>query len=232
MRLLHIDSSILGAESVSRQMTAAIVGQILKTGIRIDVTYRDLVTTPPPHMTLASLPGAHPLSAKAAPLDSAAQSVRDESQRLLDEFLAADTIVLGAPMYNFTIPTQLKSWLDIIIVPGKTFRFTETGPRGLVGDKRVIVAVARGGYYGPNTSAEHAESYLRHVLGFIGIDDPVFIIAEGLATGQEGKAKAVASALEAVKQLTVSPTCITYEPRKFLAKAFLDQPDSEALVSS
>jgi FMN-dependent NADH-azoreductase len=85
------DSSILGPESVSRQLTAAIVGQLLKTVAPIDVTYHDLVTTPPPHMTLASLPGAHPLSVKAAFLDSAAQSVRDESQRLLDEFLAADT---------------------------------------------------------------------------------------------------------------------------------------------
>jgi FMN-dependent NADH-azoreductase len=218
---------------VSRKLTAAIIGQLLKTGIRIDVTYRDLVTTPPPHMTLASLPGAHPLSATAAPLDSAAQSVRDESQRLLDEFLASDAIVLGVPMYNFTIPTQLKSWLDMIIVPGKTFRFTETGPQGLVGDKRFIVAVARGGHYGLNTSAEHAESYLRHVLGFIGVNDPMFIIAEGLATGQEAKAKAVASALEAVEKLSASWTRLSRTNRgSSWQKNFLHQPDSEAVVSS
>jgi FMN-dependent NADH-azoreductase len=235
MRLLHIDSSILGTESVSRQLTAAIVGQLLKTGARIDVTYLDLVTTPPPHMTLASLPGAHPLSAKAAPLDSAAQSVRDQSQHLLDEFLAADTVVLGVPMYNFSIPTQLKSWLDIIIVPGKTFRFTEAGPQGLVGDKRVIVAVARGGYYGPHTSAvsaEHAESYMRHVLGFIGVNDPEFIIAEGLATGQGDKTKALESALEAVKQLTVSRSRLSrMNGGSSRQKIFLDQPDSEAFLN-
>jgi FMN-dependent NADH-azoreductase len=204
MKLLHIDSSILGAESVSRRLTAAIVARLLTGGTDMDITYRDLATAPPAYMTLASLPGAHPLSAKAAPLDAATQSVREDSQYLLDEFLAADTVVLGVPMYNFTIPTQLKSWLDIIIVPGKTFRYTDTGPQGLVGNKRVIVAVARGGRYAPNDAAvstEHAESYIRTVLGFIGVESPEFIIAEGLATGEDGKAKALVSAQEAIKQL-------------------------------
>jgi FMN-dependent NADH-azoreductase len=204
MKLLHIDSSVSGTESVSRSLTATIVDRLSKSGSRVEVTYRDLAASPPPHLTFASLPGDHPFSAKAGPLSPAARLVRDESQRLLDEFLGADTVVLGAPMYNFTIPTQLKSWIDMIVVPGKTFRFTETGPEGLVGDKRVIVAVARGDDYGPNTPAasnEHAESYLRSILGFIGVN-PEFIVAEGIARGEESKARALASAREAIDRLT------------------------------
>ena len=127
MKLLHIDSSILGSHSKSRQLTAAIVVKFRQEHPQIEIVYRDLVATPPPHMTLASLPGDHPLSARAGPLDEVAQRVREESQRLLDEFMAADVVVLGAPMYNWSIPTQLKSWIDIIVVPGKTFRY---GPQG------------------------------------------------------------------------------------------------------
>lgn len=205
MKLLHIDSSVLGTESVSRPLTAAIVGRLTKTNGRVEVIYRDLATSPPPHMTLASLPGDHPFSTRAGLLSPAAQAVRDESQRLLDEFLGADTVVLGAPMYNFTIPTQLKSWIDVIVVPGKTFRFTETGPEGLVGGKRVIVAIARGGNYGPNTPAasnEHAETYLRSILSFIGVN-PEFVVAEGIAQGEGSKARALASAREGIDRLTV-----------------------------
>jgi FMN-dependent NADH-azoreductase len=116
---------------------------------------------------------------------------------VLDEFLAADTIVIGAPMYNFTLPTQLKAWLDRILVAGKTFRYTPTGPEGLAGGKRVVIALARGGFYdagSPASALEHLESYLRGVFNFIGIE-PEFVAADGLAIGPEQRASSIAQAL-------------------------------------
>ena len=203
MKLLHIDTSILGSGSVSRELSALIVERLSEGG-GVDVLYRDLVETGLPHLTAASLPGAHPVSAMAGPLDAAAQVLREASDRMLEDFIAADTVVIGVPMYNFTIPSQLKAWIDRIVVPGKTFRYGANGPEGLAGGKRVVVAMARGGFYGVETgmvSAEHAESYLRTVLGFIGITDPEFVLAEGLATGEHTRTQAVASAREAVRQI-------------------------------
>jgi FMN-dependent NADH-azoreductase len=168
------------------------------------VIYRDLAAEDLSHMTPATLPGAHPMSAAAGPLDGTAKVFRDTSDRVLEEFLGADTVVIGTPMYNFTIPSQLKAWIDRIIVPGKTFRYGASGPEGLAGRKRIIVALARGGFYGRETaqaSAEHAESYLRTVFRFIGVHEPEFVLAEGLATGDHQKGNAIASAREAVMQL-------------------------------
>jgi len=205
MKLLHIDSSILGSHSKSRQLTAAIVAKLKQEHPQIEIVYRDLAATPPPHMTLASLPGDHPSSAFAGSLDATAQRVRDESQTVLDEFMAADVVVLGAPMYNWSIPTQLKAWIDIVVVPGKTFRYELQGPEeGLVGNKRFIVAITRGVFYASRTAAmpaEHAETYLRTVLSFLGVNNPEFIVAEGVTTGEENKARALDFALGAVQQL-------------------------------
>jgi FMN-dependent NADH-azoreductase len=123
---------------------------------------------------------------------------------VLDEFLAADIVVLGAPMYNFTIPSQLKAWIDRIIVPGKTFKYGADGAEGLAGSKRVIVAISRGGFYGadsPAAALEHLESYLRGVFGFIGIRNPEFISADGIMVGPEHREKALAGALEAATKL-------------------------------
>lgn len=181
-----------------------IVDKLKKADPEIEVIYRDLVATPPPHMTLASLPGDHPSSSFAGPLGPTAQCLREESQRMLDEFLAADIVVLGVPMYNWTIPTQLKAWIDVIIVPGKTFTYGPQGAEvGLAGNKRVIVAIARGAFYSSETAAasEHAESYLRTVLSFIGVSNPEFVVAECVAGGDQNKARALASALDAVEQL-------------------------------
>jgi len=205
MKLLHIDSSILGRHSKSRQLTAAVVSKLKQAHSQIEIVYRDLAATPPPHMTLASLPGDHPSSSLAGPLDDVAQRVRDESQRILDEFMAADIVVLGVPMYNWTIPTQLKAWIDIVVVPGKTFRYGPEGPeQGLVGNKRFIVAITRGVFYAPSTAAmpaEHAETYMRAVLSFLGANNPEFIVAEGVTTGEENNARALDFALGAVQQL-------------------------------
>lgn len=203
MKLLHIDTSILGAHSVSRELTALIVQKLSDSG-GVDITYRDLVTAPLPHLTLAGLPSTHPAAAYAGQLDAAGTVLRTESDHTLDEFVAADTVVIGVPMYNFTVPTQLKSWIDRVVVPGKTFKISEGGiPEGLMQGKRVIAAMSRGGFYGAGTatvSAEHAESWLRSILGFIGIK-PEFVVAEGMNLGETSKAQAIASARNAVGQL-------------------------------
>lgn len=156
-------------------------------------------------MTFATLPDDHPSSVLAGPPSPAQRAIRNESQKILEEFMAADIVVLGAPMYNWSLPTQLKSWLDTIIVPGRTFTYGRFGPEhGLVGDKRVIVVSTRGLFYGPGARdayAEHSETYLRAVLSFLGVNNPEFVIAEGVMAGEENKTKAISSAMSAVEQL-------------------------------
>jgi FMN-dependent NADH-azoreductase len=173
--ILHIDSSINGENSASREVSRSIVNQ-LKTALwGEEVVYRDLASSPLPHLTL--------------------DAFADTS--VLDEFLAADTIVMGAPMYNFTLSTQLKSWIDRLMVAGKTFRYTENGPEGLAGGRRVIIAIARGGVYSadaPAAALEHLETYLRGVFNFMGID-PEFVIAEGLNLSPEHRTNAIEQAI-------------------------------------
>ena len=190
MKLLHIDSSITGDHSVTRQMTAAIAERVRTFVADAEVTHRDLVTDPLAHVELHSLPG-----------DGTAGAV--ESAVILDEFLAADTVVIGAPMYNFTIPTQLKAWLDRIIVAGKTFRYTAEGPVGMAAGKRVIIAVSRGGFYGADTpiaAMEHVETYLNQLFNFIGIQ-PEFVVAEGVSVSPEIRETAVGDAHQIITAL-------------------------------
>lgn len=188
MKLLHLDSSILGENSASRSVSAAIVAALKSSDPSIEVTYRDLAADALPHLTMDVL--GNP-----------------DGTPELAEFLAADTIVIGAGMYNFTIPSQLKAWIDRILIAGKTFRYTAEGPEGLAGDKKVFVALARGGYYGegqPASALEHAESYLRAAFGFIGIANPVFVVAEGIAIDADTRAKSIAAAIEEAGSLTVA----------------------------
>jgi FMN-dependent NADH-azoreductase len=173
--ILHIDSSISGEQSASRAISRSILDQLTIERGGDHIVYRDLAADPIPQLTL--------------------EAFADTS--VLDEFLAADTIVIGAPMYNFTLPSQLKAWLDRILVAGKTFRYTDNGPEGLATGKRVIVALARGGFYDLNSPAaalEHLESYLRGVFNFIGIE-PEFVAADGLAIGPEQRERSIAQAL-------------------------------------
>ena len=175
MTILHLDASITGENSASRAISKSLVEQLSGATGGARVVYRDLTADPLPHLTL----------------DQFADS------SVLDEFLAADTIVIGAPMYNFTLPSQLKAWIDRILVAGKTFRYTATGPEGLAGGKRVIVALARGGFYGegsPGAGLEHLETYLRGVFNFIGIE-PEFVAADGLAIGPEQRQQSISNAL-------------------------------------
>jgi len=202
MKILHIDSSITGPRSVSRELSALIVGK-LGGSEEHEVTYRDIVAEDLPHFTAVTAPSAHPLSKAMPTLDEAQQAKRDNSDAILKEFVGADTVVIGVPMYNFTLPSELKAWIDRLIVPGTTFRYGANGPEGLVGDKRVILAIARGGVYGAESalaSAEHAESFLRLALGFIGVKNLEVVIAEGLNVA-DGREQAIASARDAVTQL-------------------------------
>jgi FMN-dependent NADH-azoreductase len=199
MKLLHLDSSVLGPHSVSRQVSAAIVDRLRKATPDLEITYRDLTLTP-----LAHLSGSHLAAGQGAPAEASLREDLAAGQAVLSEFLAADIVVLGAPMYNFTIPSQLKAWIDRILVAGKTFKYSAQGVEGLAGNKRVIVAVSRGGFYGAGTPAavgEHLETYLRWVFGFIGVTNLEFISADGIQVGPEHREKAVAGALHAASNL-------------------------------
>jgi FMN-dependent NADH-azoreductase len=204
MNLLHLDSSILGANSVSRTLSAAVVARIQRGDPTVRVTYRDLAADPIPHLSAAYLAA---VQSPAGQHEAALQHDSALGGAVLDEFLAADAVVIGTAFYNFTVPSQLKAWIDRITIAGKTFRYTEKGPEGLAGNKRVVLAIARGGFYGPGTpihSYEHAESYLRTVLGFIGIVNPEVVTAEGIAVGPDQREAALKSALDQVAALPLA----------------------------
>ncbi|HEY8587874.1 MAG TPA: FMN-dependent NADH-azoreductase [Rhodanobacter sp.] len=182
MKLLHIDSSALGNHSVSRQLTADIVAELKRATPGVSVTYHDLAAQPLPHWS---------------PVTDANSAGGTLGNKVLEEFLAADIVVLGAPMYNFTISSNLKAWLDRILVAGKTFRYTEHGPEGLAGGKRVIVASSRGGIYRQDSPAavmDFQEPYLRAAFNFIGIQNLEIVRAEGMAMGDQARTTALQSA--------------------------------------
>lgn len=190
MHLLHIDSSALGANSVSRELTAALVADWKRTHPGGTVVYRDLAAAPLPHWQ---------------PQVDAENPSGRVGGVVLEEFLAADTIVIGAPMYNFGIPSTLKAWIDRLAIPGKTFRYTEQGPQGLAGGRRVIVASTRGGLYSegsPGFASDFQEPYLRQVFAFFGIDDIEIVRAEGVNLGPQQKAEAIAAAKASIGRVT------------------------------
>jgi FMN-dependent NADH-azoreductase len=198
--ILHIDSSILGGYSVSRALTADIVArqEALHPGAR--VVRRDLVVDATLHLS-----DAHMAVFQGGEVGNAAlgQDLATGAA-YIDELFAADIIVIGAPMYNFSIPTQLKGWVDRVSVAGRTFRYGPNGPEGLVTGKTIFVASARGGVYSGDAPAavmDHQESYLLSVLAFIGLTNVTVVRAEGLALGEEGKAAAIASAKAQIQAL-------------------------------
>lgn len=191
MKLLHIDSSILGDNSASRQLSQAVVEAIQAVTPGAELISRDLASDSLSHFSAATLVAA----GTPAELRDAAQKHEAElNAATLAEFIAADTVVMGAPMYNFTIPTQLKAWIDRICVAGQTFRYTEAGPEGLCAGKKVIVVSTAGGIHGGQPSGVAHEDYLKLLFGFIGVTDIQFIRAEGLAYGDEVRGKAMAGA--------------------------------------
>jgi len=197
MKLLHIDSSILGEGSVSRQLTAKLVAAARSKHRDVQVTYRDLVAQPVGHLT-----GLHLAAAQGVkPESSALQQDVNAGLTDLESFLAADVVIVGAPMYNFAISSQLKAWIDRIAVAGKTFRYTEKGPQGLAGGKKVFIVSSRGGFYSqgtPTAFLDHQETYLKNLFGFLGVTDIEFVRAEGLAAGDDNRTKGLNGANSAI----------------------------------
>jgi FMN-dependent NADH-azoreductase len=193
MKLLHVDASILGQNSISRQLTAVIVERFRTLHPDLDVRYTDLGTEPLGHLTGAHLAASQGVS----PASEDLQRDLERGRAALSEFLAAQIIVIGAPMYNFSVSSQLKAWIDRVCVAGQTFRYGPDGPQGLAGGKKVIVASSRGGFYGPQSPAaalDHQESYLRGVFTFLGITDVTFVRAEGVNISPAQREAALAAA--------------------------------------
>jgi len=202
MKVLHIDSSILSDNSVSRQLTRTIVAEWQAQHPGTTVDYLDLAAEAPSHLSAESLGFRLPATAT---LTDAQRRENAVSEALVSQFLAADVIVVGAPLYNFSIPSQLKAWIDRVAQVGRTFKYTETGPVGLAGGKTVIVASTRGGVYSTSEGGramEHQESYLQTVFGFFGITDVRYVRAEGVAMGDAKKAEALDSATLQLKAAT------------------------------
>ncbi|MDP3834327.1 MAG: FMN-dependent NADH-azoreductase [Hydrogenophaga sp.] len=190
MQLLHIDSAITGDQSVSRQLTASTVAAWVAAHPGTQVQHLDLAADVVPHLSADALG----FRTGQAATTEAQRRENALSEALVSQFLAADVVVVGAPLYNFTIPTQLKAWIDRIAQAGRTFTYTDKGPQGLAGGKTVIVALTRGGVYSTSEGGramEHQESYLQTVMGFIGITDVRFVRAEGVAMGPDAKAQAL-----------------------------------------
>ncbi len=191
MKLLHIDSSILGDNSASRLLSSEVVKAWQTAEPNAVVTYRDLAADAISHFSATTLVAA----GTTAELRNAAQQHEAElSATTLAEFLAADAVVIAAPMYNFTIPTQLKAWIDRIAVAGQTFHYTEAGPEGLCGGKKVVIVSTSGGLHAGQATGVAHEEYLKVLFGFIGITDIEFVRAHGLAYGDEVRTKAMSDA--------------------------------------
>jgi FMN-dependent NADH-azoreductase len=198
MKILHLDSSITGPHSVSRTLTAEIVAAQVAKNPGAEVVYHDLANEPAMHLS-----PAHLAAFQGAAVESAALGADLAlGGKYIDELTEADVIVIGVPMYNHGIPTQLKSWIDRVVVAGKTFRYTEKGPVGLLAaGKKLILATASGGFYSgesPVKFLEHTESYLRGVFGLVGIPDITVFRAEGIGLGPDARTKAVEGALGAI----------------------------------
>lgn len=196
-RVLVIESSARQEGSVSRQLTADFIGQWQAAHPQDEVNIRDLAKQPVPHLDEILLAGWMKPADQQNDVEKAAAA---RSNLLTDELLAADVLVLAAPMYNFAIPSTLKSWLDHVLRAGVTFKYTETGPQGLLGGKRAYVLTARGGIYA-GSGLDHQEPYLRQALAFIGIHDVQFIHAEGLNMGAEFQEQGLAKARELLAQV-------------------------------
>jgi FMN-dependent NADH-azoreductase len=200
MIILHLDSSVTGEQSASRPLTKAVVEKLKSKHPGSEVIYRDLVGEPLSHYTaVLRVHGAD------ADIHTPEQKLELEvGEKILGEFLACDTVVIGAPMYNFSIPSQLKAWVDLICVAGKTFSYSSSGPRGLCGGKTVIIVSTRGGLYGqgsPNAARDFQEKYLEAVFGFLGVTEIKIVRAEGLAMGPEKAAVAKQAAEDRIASL-------------------------------
>ncbi len=201
MKILHLDSSVTGEKSVSRSLTAIAAERLKSQYPDAEYIYRDLVNETLRHYTaVLRIYG-----------DNVEQTTPEQKQefalgkQILEEFLSADIVLVGAPMYNLSVPSQLKAWIDHIVVPGVTFKYGAKGAEGQCGGKRVIILSTRGGQYGPGTSSEpydFQEKYMRAIFGFLGVQDVTVITAEGIARGPEIAAAAIAGAKAAIANLS------------------------------
>ncbi len=202
MKVLHIDSGIMGEASVSRQMSAKVMARLEAAYPEVSITYRDFGNNPVAHLTPAHLAVAQGFLTDPAPELAADLAFGGE---LLDEFMASDVVVIGASLYNLTVSTGLKAWLDRILVAGRTFCYSEDGVReGLAKGKKVILCVSRGGFYqegGAAAAMEYCERYLRDIFAFIGVEDIQVVTADGTRVGFLDQA--VAGADEQIAALAI-----------------------------
>lgn len=194
--ILVLNSSVSGEASVSRLLVADAVAELAKEGD--NVVFRDLAADPIPHLLPSTVAGV-----RGQATTPAEQEARNLSDRLIAELRTADVIVIGAPMYNFSVPTTLRSWFDHVLRAGETFRYSEAGPEGLLTGKKVIVVESRGGLYsaGPAQALDFQEPYLRQLLGFIGLTDVTFVRAEKIGYGPDARDQAVADSRAVLAKL-------------------------------
>jgi FMN-dependent NADH-azoreductase len=206
MNILHIDASPQGGASISRQLTAAVVSRLTRDHPAAEVVHRDLIASPIAHLSGELLQVLRPVPGSTPPSGPTIQADAEQTEVLIAELLGADVIVIGAPMFNFSIPSQLKAWIDRVAQSGRTFRYTAEGPVGLAVGKKAIVVSTRGGVYAGTAyeaAMDHQESYLRTVLNFLGITDVTYVRAEGVAMGADKKQEALVTANRQIADLHV-----------------------------
>ncbi|AVR95882.1 FMN-dependent NADH-azoreductase [Pseudoduganella armeniaca] len=201
--ILNINSSVRTTGSLSRQLTAEFIAKWQAAHPGDVIVERDLAAQPVPHLDERTL-GAFFTPAEQRNAEQA--FAVKLSDRLVDEVAAADVIVIGAPMYNFSVPSGLKAYIDQIARAGRTFKYTETGPVGLLTGKKVYIVTASGGVYseGPGAGFDFLATYLRAVLGFLGLTDITFIRAEGVALGEQAVAETLAKSRSAIDELAAA----------------------------
>lgn len=201
-QVLVLNSSLSGEASVSRLLVAETLAQIVARDPAATVVVRDLAQTEIPHLNPLTVAGV-----RATATTVAETKARDLSDQLIAELRAADTIVIGAPMYNFSIPSTLRTWFDHVLRAGETFSYSEAGPKGLLEGKRVIVVESRGGLYseGPAQAIDFQEPYLRQLLGFIGLTDVTFVRAEKIGYGPDAREAAIDAAKTRLAEIIARP---------------------------
>lgn len=195
MNILHIDSSLFADTSVSRVLTAHIVDALKNANPQASVVYRDLGVNPPAHLSASAA-----MAFRAGQIDGLTVAQRQEVEAIeqsLREIEQADVVVIGTPMYNFSVPSNLKAWIDQICQAGRTFRYTATGPEGLLQGRKVILASSRGGVHGDD---DFQEAYLKKLFGFVGVTDVQVVRAEGVNLGEEVRSKAMNAANQQITE--------------------------------
>jgi FMN-dependent NADH-azoreductase len=191
MKILHLDASVLGENSASKALTAKVAAAWKSENPNAVIRHRDLGTEAPKHISPSHFAiGATPEGERTA--DQASELKLSDT--LIEEFLAADALIIGAPLYNFTIPSGLKAWIDRVVVAGKTFQYSAEGPVGLAGDKKVVIVATSGGKYADSPVDFAHVGHLKQVLGFLGLKDVTVIRAAGLNMGPDVRAAAIAAA--------------------------------------